>query len=431
MKKGQIKISTVLITGILIIVVMVIVIIAVNFLNKPSVTGNAINIPSTSENSNKTENIQEIVCNSPYIRVGTDCCLDKNNNKICDKEDVETIKNSDNIVSNIEYSVPTPSLKLTIDSINYNKANGLLEVTYKSDSNAPAYFKGTFTLISGGDRNRVGDVGSVFIAPGDYKTILYSIKLTNTDNIQAEIYTLYGESSESLDKILTKTVNVGVVDYIDRCKFSKENIKSISYDKQGKEFVTRIENTNSIGCFVDIELNNFIVGNTNRNIGSGIAILIPVGRTEDISIKENIDDSDLGKNDYVKITLNYGEKEDVLVNKLIIDKLKLQYNLNDITGSAFVNPPWYIIGSNIKTTGITLDLKNNAGQNYDIQAIYVSGCGWYNTITPIPVDSESIITVPCTLNSGTNFKGDITITYRIPGVAVDITSTGTISSKVM
>ena len=30
---------------------------------------------------------QEIVCNKPYIRVGADCCLDKDDNSICDKDE--------------------------------------------------------------------------------------------------------------------------------------------------------------------------------------------------------------------------------------------------------------------------------------------------------------------------------------------------------
>jgi len=33
---------------------------------------------------------QNPVCNSPYILVGTDCCLDRNANKICDTDDTTT-----------------------------------------------------------------------------------------------------------------------------------------------------------------------------------------------------------------------------------------------------------------------------------------------------------------------------------------------------
>ncbi|UZE94298.1 MAG: hypothetical protein IB618_01870 [Candidatus Pacearchaeota archaeon] len=34
-------------------------------------------------NSNKS---QEVICNSPYIKVGTFCCIDKDNNNICDND---------------------------------------------------------------------------------------------------------------------------------------------------------------------------------------------------------------------------------------------------------------------------------------------------------------------------------------------------------
>jgi len=34
-------------------------------------------------------NGQEVVCNKPYIRVGTDCCLDNNDNGVCDVDEVE------------------------------------------------------------------------------------------------------------------------------------------------------------------------------------------------------------------------------------------------------------------------------------------------------------------------------------------------------
>jgi len=30
---------------------------------------------------------QKVVCNAPYILVGTDCCLDNNDNSICDKDE--------------------------------------------------------------------------------------------------------------------------------------------------------------------------------------------------------------------------------------------------------------------------------------------------------------------------------------------------------
>src|SRR3989338_8145988 len=33
---------------------------------------------------------QEVTCNSPYIKVGTECCLDQNRNNVCDKDETPT-----------------------------------------------------------------------------------------------------------------------------------------------------------------------------------------------------------------------------------------------------------------------------------------------------------------------------------------------------
>lgn len=41
-------------------------------------------------NSNKNSLQNEVTCNSPYIKVGTSCCLDQNNNKICDTDEKQT-----------------------------------------------------------------------------------------------------------------------------------------------------------------------------------------------------------------------------------------------------------------------------------------------------------------------------------------------------
>jgi len=35
---------------------------------------------------------QEVTCNPPYIKVGTTCCLDQNNNKICDIDEQQTLQ---------------------------------------------------------------------------------------------------------------------------------------------------------------------------------------------------------------------------------------------------------------------------------------------------------------------------------------------------
>lgn len=66
-----------------------------------------------------------VVCSSPYIRYGTDCCLDKNNNSLCDRDEQsqappEQPKSpivKQEPVANTSDDVPTAQPKINPDSI--------------------------------------------------------------------------------------------------------------------------------------------------------------------------------------------------------------------------------------------------------------------------------------------------------------------------
>ncbi len=106
-----------------------------------------------------------------------------------------------------------------------------------------------------------------------------------------------------------------------------------------------------------------------------------------------------------------------------------------VTGNAVVSPPFYVNAQNIKEAGVTLELRNNGGEDYDIQSVYVSNCG---TETPSPAtrviagDAAAVmVTCDTALVAGASFKGDIVVTYTKDGSQVELTSTGTISNKVV
>jgi len=50
------------------------------------------------------ETRKEIVCNKPYIRVGTECCLDQNDNNICDTDEQQTTTTISSIENGITCS---------------------------------------------------------------------------------------------------------------------------------------------------------------------------------------------------------------------------------------------------------------------------------------------------------------------------------------
>ncbi len=65
-----------------------------------------------------------VVCNSPYIKVGTECCLDQNSNNICDSDEISTQPQEycgDNICQSNEKSPDCSDCKseLRIENVRY------------------------------------------------------------------------------------------------------------------------------------------------------------------------------------------------------------------------------------------------------------------------------------------------------------------------
>ncbi len=209
------------------------------------------------------------------------------------------------------FYLPRPLLGLEINSVNYNEASSQLEITYKSTSNVPAYFRGTITIISDSGEQRVGDMEAIFIAPDDFKTVTYSGVDVQGENLIAEIYTLYGDSSSALDRILRGTFNVSTINVIDSCKI---DVKYVKYNKQKENFLIKVENIADVDCWVDIELKDLLINEFQETIGTEGSKRIHSGDREIIKIEQRMTEEDLQDNNFVDLLAYYGEKPDSLVN---------------------------------------------------------------------------------------------------------------------
>lgn len=110
------------------------------------------------------------------------------------------------------------------------------------------------------------------------------------------------------------------------------------------------------------------------------------------------------------------------------------------TGSTVLNPPFYANAWNVDASSgaVNLEIKNNGGETYNITAVSLT-----NTPSGVSCTDDSVVgtiaagaTVQanptCTgLTAGNSFKADVTVTYRKENSAIDLTSTGTISDKVV
>lgn len=125
----------------------------------------------------------------------------------------------------------------------------------------------------------------------------------------------------------------------------------------------------------------------------------------------------------------------ILAAIIVIGILGYYYFSSDVLTpkASVINPPFYLNAQNARTTGITLELKNNGGETYDIQNVSVGGtCASSNdTVGSITSGGTVPVFVPCALTPDTTFKGDITVTYRKQNSEVDLQSTGSMTEPVV
>jgi hypothetical protein len=219
------------------------------------------------------------------------------------------------------FYLPIPVVQLGIHSAKYNRATSQLELTYKSDSNVPIFFKGTITPLSDGEAgDRIGDVDAIFIAPEDYKTVTYSDVDFVGESLSLEVFTLFGDTPSSLEKILEATVNVEIVNVIDSCEIE---IEEVVYSKPKESFIVKVRNLANSDCYVDIELSDVLIDGIPTTLGSEGSVLIEAGKLGKIYIEQAMTDEDLDANQFVNVIAYFGEREDSLV-KVIQGKYELK-----------------------------------------------------------------------------------------------------------
>lgn len=214
------------------------------------------------------------------------------------------------------FYLPRYIVDLDIYNVRYNRVMNSIEITYQNLVDLSAYLKGTITLRHDGGTQILGDEESIFIDKSQFRTIIYTKNSedlpfeTMTGDITAEVFTLFGENKNSLEYILSKTVEVEEVDIEDN---SKIEFGRILFDKRTGKFLIEIRNIGDVDVFVDVEMIDLIINDELVTLGGDEVIFIEVGDSKFIEVTTDMSEEDLQSNPRVKIRAYYGERERSLI----------------------------------------------------------------------------------------------------------------------
>ena len=98
--------------------------------------------------------------------------------------------------------------------------------------------------------------------------------------------------------------------------------------------------------------------------------------------------------------------------------------------ASVLSSPLYANNWQIKTTGVSIEIKNNGGDDITLGNVTIAGCGSVDSGAALPAGGLATVAVPCTLTNGVAFKGDVTVNYLKTGSSLSSQSTGTVAGKV-
>jgi hypothetical protein len=215
------------------------------------------------------------------------------------------------------FYLPVYTLNLEVDSIKYNKATNQLEVTLKNTEDQAIYFIGTYSLTaSDGTKQTVGDVGANFIDGNELKTMVYDVETMPEGKISVDVFIIYGESKGSLEKEIRKTIEVETVRVLDECQIdiNPDKTEVIVNIRTKIFYITNIENTGKVDCFVDAELVDISIAGQKNSFGLDEVELIKPKSKKTLRIKVNeFEKEDIEDNGRIKLRIFYGERENSLV----------------------------------------------------------------------------------------------------------------------
>ncbi len=211
------------------------------------------------------------------------------------------------------FYLPSYILNAEIESVVYNIATGMLEVTIRNTEDQAIYFKGTYALrdANGNIYPTFGDIDAIFLDANEIKTLTYDIEEQLPEgDLVLDAYVIYGESKGSMEKVIDDEFTVEFVEVYDECKI--EDISVVFYDTSRKAFYVEIENIGDVRCYADVELYDVVVEGELTTIGSDVIEIRP-GRKAFAIIKARLLEEDIEENLEISGRVHYGERENNLI----------------------------------------------------------------------------------------------------------------------
>lgn len=211
------------------------------------------------------------------------------------------------------FALPLIEPELFISHIAYNRLTNKLEVTYTNPSDITVFFLSSMTLSSDAGSETIGDTSVQSIVAGQSKTLVYDVDI-DSEGLGGSATILFGDYPRSLEYELE--ADLGTIPVIEIADNSNLEIVSVVYDKTNKAFFITVENPSDVDTYAQLELIDVIIDGLPETIGTKDVFKLAPGEQKEVYVRARLSDLDLLENEDILIKGVYGQRENVLINRV-------------------------------------------------------------------------------------------------------------------
>ncbi len=215
------------------------------------------------------------------------------------------------------FPLPVIDLNMVLRKVAYNAVSKNVEITYENRG-IRAFSRTSAGILADNDRVlTIGDKDVQRVEANETRGFQYVADLSEyiveQQDLKIDLFTLYGESPDTLDHAIAITAPLPVVTVEDRCEII---VESLQYNKRTQRFLLKVENDGPVDCHADVELRDVIIEDQPTLVELPGTTAIEKGDAAVIEIKQRMTDVDLADNPDVRVRVRYGEREGLLLSVL-------------------------------------------------------------------------------------------------------------------
>ncbi len=218
------------------------------------------------------------------------------------------------------FYLPALVIRVDLGYVQYNTIEKTLEVVYRN-SGSRATLSGTISImVDGAVVQTVGDKDLQRLERNETRGFRYSIDLSEyvaqKRNLTADVFTIYGESPEIMDRAIAAQVPIRVSTANDQCELK---LGRVTFDERTQRISVRLDNPSDADCYASINLIDLIINDQPQLVNYPGQAFIRAHSGGTFKIKQRMTPVDIADNPTVHVRVLYGAQDGLLFS--IIDEI--------------------------------------------------------------------------------------------------------------